>query len=242
MINNEDAQVSGQIRSQEVQTTNANGNTQTTFEGENNTFRYDQEYHFFKTLKQSNPIIFDKLMDKIQYFDPAFHSMTPEGFSGRLNFLHQCTRQGNTIGASNKQGTTASNLAFGRPPICVLRLGDFYNQMIIIDNISINFDAPWDLNIEGAGVIPMIANITLSFKFIGGGDLAGPVRRLQNAMSFNYYANGRLYDNRADRVLYNSDGTSIEQGALDNDIDTENSYFYTTEMYKEDNNNSIMVK
>ena len=88
----------------------------------------------------------------------------------------------------------------------------------------------------------MIANITLSFKFIGGGDLAGPVRRLQNAMSFNYYANGRLYDNRADRVLYNSDGTSIEQGALDNDIDTENSYFYTTEMYKEDNNNSIMVK
>lgn len=232
----------GNIRSQEKEVKDKNGNTQTTFEGENNTFRYDQEYHFFKTLKQENPIIFDKLMDKIQYFDPAFHSMTPEGFSGRLNFLHQCTRQGNTIGASNKQGTTASNLAFGRPPICVLRLGDFYNQMIVIDSISINFDTPWDLNIEGAGVIPMIANITLSFKFIGGGDLAGPVRRLQNAMSFNYYANGRLYDNRADRVLYKSDGTSIEQGALDNDIDTENSYFYTTEMYKKDENNSIMVK
>ena len=208
--------------------------------GGNNTYRYDQEYHFFKTLQQQDPIVFNELMKKIQYFDPAFHSMTPEGFSGRLNFLHQCTRQGNTIGASDTQGTTASNLAFGRPPICVLRLGDFYNQMIVIDNISINFDSTWDLNIEGAGVIPMIANITISFKFIGGGDLAGPIRRLQNAMSFNYYANGRLYDNRADRVVYNSDGTGLEQGALDSEINQEKSYYYTTEMYKNDINEKMI--
>ena len=167
-----------------------------------NRLRYDQEYHFFKVLKQEDPIVFNSLMDKLQYFDPAFHSMTPEGFNGRLTFLQQCMRQGNTVSASDGRfSKSANNLAFGRAPYCVLRLGDFYNQMIVIDNLSINYDPlVWDLNIEGIGVQPLIAHVQLSFKFIGGGDLTGPVRRLQNAMSFNYYANARLYDNRADRI------------------------------------------
>ena len=180
-------------------------------------------------------------MTKIQYFDPAFHSMTPEGFSARLTFLQQCTRQGDTIGVSDTVNSmtpnnTASNLAFGRPPFCVLRLGDFYNQMIVIDNISINYEPlMWDLNTEGAGVIPLLANVTISFKFIGGGDMTGPVRRLQNAMSFNYYSNGRLYDNRSDRVVYKSTKKyGIEQGAIDNELDTENSEFYTAAYYKGD--------
>jgi hypothetical protein len=51
----------------------------------------------------------------------------------------------------------------------------------------------------------MICHVTISFDFIGGGDLAGPVRRLQNAMSFNYYTNASLYDNRADRMYYESE-------------------------------------
>lgn len=205
--------------------------------GETNKIRYDQEYHFFKILKQSDPIVFSKLMDKIKYFDPAFHSMTPEGFNGRLTFLQQCTRQGNTIGASDPDTdvSTASNLAFGRPPFCVLRLGDFYNQMIVIDNISINYDPlTWDLNIEGIGVQPLLANITISFKFIGGGDMTGPVRRLQNAMTFNYYANARLYDNRADRITYPND--SKLQGAIDSEPLYDKSYMYLTENYKGDTN------
>ena len=169
---------------------------------ENNHLRYDQEYYFFKQLKAKHPAMFDvQLTKKLQYFDPAFHSMTPEGFMGRLTFLQQCTRQGDTKSASDKDGYTANNLAFGKPPFCILRLGDFYYQKIVIRNISISFDPlVLDLNQEGIGVVPLIANVTISFNFIGGGDLTGPVRRLQNAMSFNYYANGRLYDNRADRV------------------------------------------
>ena len=203
-------------------------------ENENNTYRYDQEYHFYKLLKQKDPIIFNSLMKKIQYFDPAFHSMTPEGFNARLTFLQQCTRQGNTIGASDTTNSTASNLAFGRPPFCVLRLGDFYNQMIVIDNISVNYDPlVWDLNIEGVGVQPLLANVTISFKFIGGGDMNGPIRRLQNAMTFNYYANARLYDNRADRIEYPSD--DIAQGAIDNNPDYSKSYLYKTEMYNKNN-------
>lgn len=169
-----------------------------------NNIRYDQEYRFFKVLKEKSPSIFEQLKDKIKYFDPAFHSMTPEGFNGRLNFLHQCTRQGNTIGASDTNNAkTATNLAFGRPPICVLRLGDFYYTEIVITNMTITYDPlQWDLNSEGIGVQPLIANINLTFNFIGGSDLAGPIKRLQNAMSFNYYANAEVYDNRADRVTY----------------------------------------
>ena len=199
-----------------------------------NKSRYDQEYYFFRALKYKDRMTYDKVMKKIQYFDPAFHSMTPEGFSARLNFLNQCMRAGNTVTASDGiHAKSANNLAFGRPPFCVLRLGDWYNQMIVIDNISISYDPlVWDLNEEGIGVIPLIANVSMSFKFIGGGDLGGPVRRLQNAMSFNYYANGRLYDNRSDRMKYNWDDKTC--GALKgSELDTNNSYFHTVQNYKE---------
>ena len=196
-----------------------------------NTIRYDQEYYFFKELKANSPLVYDKLMEKLQYFDPAYHSMSPEGFNARLTFLQQCTRQGNTISGSD-DSSNASNLAFGRPPFCVLRLGDFYNQMIVIDSVNVNYETTWDLNPEGAGVQPMLATVSLNFKFIGGGDLAGPVRRLQNAMSFNYYANARLYDNRADRVAYNWDDKT--GGAIDNEIDNNSSYYYSPQMYNED--------
>lgn len=214
-----------------------------------NRLRYDQEYHFFKVLKQTDPVVYGSLMDKLQYFDPAFHSMTPEGFNGRLTFLQQCMRQGNTVSASDgKFAKPANNLAFGRAPYCVLRLGDFYYQMIVIDNLSINYDPlVWDLNVEGVGVQPLIAHVQLSFKFVGGGDLTGPVRRLQNAMTFNYYANARLYDNRADRIERRwSDKTcgAIENDEILNDVDKIEKFkeiyekdksvssFYTTQMYE----------
>lgn len=199
-----------------------------------NKSRYDQEYYFFRALKDKDRMTYEKVMKKIQYFDPAFHSMTPEGFSARLNFLNQCMRTGNTVTASDgSYAKSANNLAFGRPPFCVLRLGDWYNQMIVIDNISIDYDPlVWDLNEEGIGVIPLIANVSMSFKFIGGGDLGGPVRRLQNAMSFNYYANGRLYDNRSDRMKYKWNDKTC--GALKgSELNTNDSYFHTVQNYKE---------
>ena len=191
-----------------------------------NTLRYDQEYHFFKKLSERDPDVFSSLVDKLQYFDPAFHSMTPEGFMGRLNFLHQCTRQGDTRSVSDENGQTANNLAFGRPPFCVLRLGDFYYQKIVIRNINISYDPlVLDLNQEGVGVVPLIANVTISFNFIGGGDLSGPVRRLQNAMSENYYANSRLYNNRADRIERNK-----EWDTMKTTIDWGNSYYHSVKM------------
>jgi hypothetical protein len=86
----------------------------------------------------------------------------------------------------------------------VLRVGDFYNTKIIITSMTIDYDPfVWDLNQEGIGVMPMIANISLNFNFIGGSDLGGPIQRLQNATSFNYYANASVYDNRAEEIAYN---------------------------------------
>ena len=165
---------------------------------------YDDEYKYFKEIATSNSFIRKNIVEKVQYFDPAYHSITPEGFNGRLTFLHQCTRQGptNSVADLNSGSRNAGNLAFGRPPVCVLRIGDFYNTKIIIESISIDYDnnggTQWDLNPEGVGVQPMMANIAITFKFIGGSDITGPIARLQNAVSFNYYANASAYDRRSD--------------------------------------------
>lgn len=201
-----------------------------------NKLRYDQEYYFYRNYMADHPFVFNKLREKIKYFNPAFHSMTPEGFNGRLTFLNQCTRQGATMTRSDSlAGTTANNLAFGRPPFCVLRLGDFYHQMIVIESVSYNFDVSgdlqWDLNTEGNGVQPMLCDVQISFKFIGGGDIAGPVRRLQNAMSFNYYANTSFYDNRADRVVYEENDVTMG-GAGNNKVLADKTYTFEPDIYK----------
>lgn len=165
---------------------------------------YDNEYVYFKKVNETDDLVKRNIVEKVKYFDPAFHSITPEGFNGRLTFLHQCTRQGPTMSITDVNGNrtyTAGNLAFGRPPVCVLRIGDFYNTKIIIDSLTINYDnngVQWDLNPEGVGIQPMLARVDITFKFLGGSDLSGPIARLQNAVSYNYYANTSAYDNRAD--------------------------------------------
>lgn len=106
-------------------------------------------------------------------------------------------------------GENSANMAFGRPPVCVLRIGDFYYTKIYITSLGINYDVgggiQWDMNPEGAGVQPMYAKINIGFKFTGGSDLGGPISRLQNALSFNYYANQRVYDDRSEMIGYTKD-------------------------------------
>ena len=179
---------------------------------------YDDEYMYFKEVSENDSFIRNRITEKVKYFDPAFHSITPEGFNARLTFLQQCTRQGPTVSASdnnNNNGYTGvGNLAFGRAPYCVLRIGDFYNTKILIESMSINYDTAggtqWDLNPEGVGVQPMMAEVQIRFKFIGGTDISGPIERLQNAVSFNYYSNASIYDRRADYR-----GAMIERGEKD---------------------------
>jgi hypothetical protein len=108
-------------------------------------------------LEESDPVIYKNIVDKVKYFDPIYHSITPEGFNSRLSFLHQCTRQGPTMSSSDLSQNNgfsgagyAGNLSFGRAPVCVLRLGDFFNTRIIINSLNIQYEQPqWDLNPEG---------------------------------------------------------------------------------------------
>ena len=158
--------------------------------------RFYTESDFFEKLTEEDPLVFDKIRQKIRYFHPAFHSTTPEGLNSRLTFLLQCTRQGATQAIGKPD-----NLAFGQPPVCILRIGDFYNTKIMIDNLTLNFEEQiWDLNPEGVGVQPMVAIVNISFKYIGGSTLYGPINKLQNALSFNYFANTQVYDPRANYI------------------------------------------
>ena len=177
--------------------------------------RYENEYEYFKRIGDDDPLIYKRIREKITHFDPAYHSMSPEGFNARLTFLHQCTRQGHTISVTdgNTFAETASNLAFGRMPVCILRIGDFIYTRILIQSISIQYSENgmhWDMNPEGIGMQPMFARINMGIHILGGQSLEGPINRLQNAVTFNYYANAGVYDNRSDRAKPSATGITYD--------------------------------
>jgi hypothetical protein len=164
------------------------------------------ECDYFETIKEETPMVFDNLRDKLKFFQPSFHSTTPEGLNSRLTFLQQCMRPGDTIPTIKQKTPNSSpeleynnavNTSFGAPPVLVLRVGDFYNTKIIPTGLQIQYEG-LDINPEGIGVQPMIANVTLSFNFVGGSGLKESIDKLQNALTFNYYANTEIYDDRAD--------------------------------------------
>jgi hypothetical protein len=163
------------------------------------------EANYFEMIKESNPMIYDGIKSKFKNFHPMFHSITPEGLNSRLTFLNQCMRPGDTIPTATDNGGKTKfeyndvfNSAFGTPPVCVLRVGDFYHSKIVIERLTLKYeDAKFDINPEGIGLQPMIASVDLSFNFIGGHGINNPVSELQNALSFNYYANTEMYDDRA---------------------------------------------
>lgn len=158
------------------------------------------ECDYFQVIKDTDPMVYDTIKDKIKFFNPAFHSMTPEGLNARLTFLQQCTRPGQSLPIIGPDGrpkyNDALNTSFGAPPVLVLRIGDFFHTKIIPGQLSFTYEN-LDLNPEGIGVQPMIVKVTLGFKIIGGMGLKEPVQELQNALSFNYYANTEIYDERA---------------------------------------------
>lgn len=176
---------------------------------------------YFDFIDANYPNYFKTISEKIRYFHAGFHSITPEGFNSRLTFLNQCMRQGPSI--YDKQsvqdgvevGVQPQNLSFGRPPICILRIGDFFYTKVAINTLSIAYDGPkWDTNPEGIGVQPMIATVQLSIDYIGGHSLVGPINRLQNAVSFNYYANTEMYDVRSDTIVDGKIKDGIKLGQL----------------------------
>lgn len=143
---------------------------------------YDPNSFKTYTIKDKSMVGFEAIEKDV--FIPCFHSQTPEDFHRRLTFLQQCLRQGRAVGDSGK------NSIFGKQPVCILRIGDFQHTRIMIETLSIDYsESTWDMNPEGIGMQPMIADVSISFKIIGGQSLATPIQALQNATTFNYYAN-----------------------------------------------------
>ena len=181
------------------------------------------ECDYFQVIKEENPMIYDSIKEKIKFFNPAFHSMTPEGLNARITFLNQCVRPGETIpiiGTDGKpKSNDAINTSFGAPPILILRIGDFYHTKIVPKNISFSYDPLiYDINPEGIGVQPMIVNVQMNFDFIGGHGLAKPVEQLQNALSFNFYGNTEIYDERA---VWTEDTSALDKKLVDAILDGE---------------------
>jgi hypothetical protein len=173
------------------------------------------EDYYFKKLEEDSPMIYSSIKQKLKYFHPGFHSMTPEGLNSRLTFLQQCLRPGNTIpvkGLSDDSDINARNTTFGPPPICILRVGDFYNSKVLIKDLNIQFEQNvWDMNPEGIGIQPMIADVTMQISFLGGHGLEKPIERLQNALSSNFFANTEMYDERSESTNTTIGGKDAKQ-------------------------------
>ncbi len=101
------------------------------------------ECDYFLELKETDPLVFGSLVEKLKYFQPGFHSTTPEGLNSRLTFLQQCLRPGETIKVfdENKNEVTdlSSNTAFGKPPICMLRIGDCFHTKMVVENVNFSY-------------------------------------------------------------------------------------------------------
>lgn len=67
------------------------------------------ECDYFDVVKKEVPMLYDSIQEKIKYFNPAFHSMTPEGLNSRLTFLNQCVRPGETIPVIGDKGQIVAN-------------------------------------------------------------------------------------------------------------------------------------
>jgi len=199
------------------------------------------ECDYFQVIKENDPIVFDSIKDRIKYFQPVFHSTTPEGLNSRLTFLQQCMRPGDTIPTVGPDGkmiyNDAINTAFGSPPILVLRIGDFYNTKIVPTNISFKYDH-FDINPEGIGFQPMICEVNLSFNFIGGSGIAKPIEELQNAISFNFYANTELYDERATAT---EDTSALDKQVVQAILDAQPTLTVNALLFQQQNGNGSTI-
>jgi outer membrane protein OmpA-like peptidoglycan-associated protein len=151
----------------------------------------DWEIPFKKSITE----IDNSILDGFEYrdsFRPAYHSQTPYDFHNRLTFLNQLVRPGKTIVGGENYG---KNSIFGKMPICVLRLGDFLHTKIAITTIDITYEQTYDLNPEGHGVQPMIANVSMNFHVLGGQSMQTAVDVLQRAVDTNFYANSTFKNN-----------------------------------------------
>jgi len=100
-------------------------------------------------------------------FQPAYFSGNLIDFKRRMEFLSKMTRPANNMNSSD-------GFSFTKPPVCHMRLGDWFNHDIIVNSVSYDYsNAPWTLDDKGMNQ-PMWASVTVSFNIVGpAGDSGG---------------------------------------------------------------------
>ena len=101
-----------------------------------------------------------KEMKKDLMFQPAFFSGDKVDFLTRMEFLSKLTRP--------SRNTSGKGFSFTYPPVSHLKLGDWFNYDVIINNIWFSYDdSPWSIDGSGGRVQPMWCVATLSFNIVG---------------------------------------------------------------------------
>jgi len=134
---------------------------QSAMDGEND---YDDGYIESKPSNTEKSIyeMFNGLM-----FQPAFFSGNLVDFKRKMEFLAKMTRPANN--------TSSDGFSFTKPPVCHMRLGDWFNHDIIVNSVSYDYSsAPWTLDDNGMNQ-PMWASVTVSFNIIGPAGESGGV-------------------------------------------------------------------
>lgn len=113
-------------------------------------------------------------------FQPAYFSGSLVDFKQKMEFLSKLTRparndrfpQSSTVGFDRKDIT--EGFSFTTPPVCHIRLGDWYDHDIIIDSVSYDYaDAPW--TIGGSKIQPMWVSVSINFNIVGPAGIEGGV-------------------------------------------------------------------
>ena len=113
-------------------------------------------------------------------FQPAYFSGNLVDFKRRMEFLSKMTRPANNTPNMKLNDTTGqweggSGFSFTKPPVCHMRLGDWFNHDIIVNSVSYDYsNAPWTLDDNGKNQ-PMWASVTVSFNIVGPAGNSGGV-------------------------------------------------------------------
>ena len=94
-------------------------------------------------------------------FIPSYFSGSKVDFVTKMDFLQKMTRPARSSGGTSFMFTT--------PPVCHIKLGDWFDWDIVVENVSFDYtDSNWTLDDNfGGRVQPMFATVDVSFKIVG---------------------------------------------------------------------------
>ena len=92
-------------------------------------------------------------------FQPAFFSGSLVDLKRRMEFLSKMTRPANN---NSENG----GFSFTKPPVCHLRLGDWFNHDIIVEDVSYDYsESTWSMDSNFNQ--PICVLVSVAFNIVG---------------------------------------------------------------------------